>query len=80
MDIRRKDVLNSIKKLMESQIMDPEEIKWFRYIMNYIKEYEIFGQTVWIIHFDNEDHPLDSYQFRKFLEDYRRDNCDKDNL
>lgn len=74
MDGNKKEILEKIKLLMDKTILDTKEIEWFRYMMNYLKEYKIFGKIVWILNFDEQDCPMDEYNFRKFLEDYRRDN------
>ena len=76
MDMRKKEILNNIAILMNSTILDTNEIEWFRYIMNNIREIEIPGcsGSLFILFFNNEDCPMDQINFRRFLSDYRRDN------
>lgn len=76
MDMIKKEILERIKKLMNETCLDTKEIEWFRYIMENIKEIEIFGHNVWVLDFFDEEFPYENsgMLFRKFVEDYRRDN------
>ena len=76
MDGFKKEILERIKKLMNQTILDTKEIEWFRYIMKNIQEIDIPGclGSFFLVYFNDEDCPMDRINFRKFLEDYRRDN------
>ena len=76
MDMIKKDILEKIEKMMDATIMDANEIMWFRYIMDNLREIIIPGTSdhLYMIAFNNEDCPMEHIKFRRFLEDYRRDN------